>query len=118
MTTINPTNSARRLRLVPSAAIEPASSACNTLTPELAEKLAAVNSVSRGLRTAGVRIEATVVLDLTIFIKAESADSLAAAFRQQWQGVCWRTVGKQTRNTVTIHGVRVVWFTPMKEQDK
>lgn len=118
MTTTNPTNSARRLRLVSRASIEQSSPVCNTLTPELAEKLAAVNSVSRGLRAAGVRVETTVVLDMTIFIKTESSDSLAAAFRHQWQSACWRTVGKQTRNTVTIDGVRVVWFTPVKEQDQ
>lgn len=111
---------ARHLHLVPSvtAASTHALPTCNVLTPELAEKLAAINSVSRSLRSAGVRIESIVVLDVTIFIAPESAEFLAIVFRQQWQGVCWRTLGALTRNMVTIEGVRVVWFTPVKEQDQ
>lgn len=120
MTTTNPNAPVRHLHLVPDAVapVERTLPACNTLTPELAQKLAAINSVSRSLRKAGVRVEATVVLDVTIFIAAETADFLAVVFRQQWQGACWRTSGSQTRNMVTIQGVRVVWFTPVKEQDQ
>lgn len=120
MATTNPVAPGPHLHLVPaaSATVERTSSACKILTPELAQKLSAINSVSRSLRSAGVRIEAIVVLDVTLFIAADSADLLAVVFRKQWQGACWSTLGSKTRNMVTIDGVRVVWFTPVKEQDK
>ncbi|WP_165672224.1 hypothetical protein [Metapseudomonas otitidis] len=91
--------------------------ACTVLTPELARKLAAVNAVSRSLREAGIQIASTVVMDLTILIEPESSDQLAAVFSKRWQGAHWSTHGLYTRNVVTIDGVRVAWFTPVKVQD-
>lgn len=120
MASTNSANPGRHLHLVPAAstAIQCVSLACKILTPELAQKLSAINSVYRSLRNAGVRIEAMVVQDVTLFIEAGSADLLAVVFREQWQGVCWSTLGRKTRNMVTIDGVRVVWFTPVRKQDQ
>ncbi|MDH4869844.1 hypothetical protein E8E91_03315 [Pseudomonas sp. BN515] len=102
----------------PAPAAHHALPVCTVLTPELAQKLAAVNAVSRSLREAGVQIAATVVLDLTILIEAESSDRLAAVFSKRWQGAHWTTCGMYTRNVVSIEGVRIAWLTPVKEQDR
>lgn len=91
---------------------------CSVLTPELAGCLEAVNGMSRRLRAAGVRVEATVVLDRTIFIRAEDSDALAQAFRSEWRGVSWSTKGLATINSVRLGGCRISWLTPVKEQDQ
>ncbi|TBV10350.1 hypothetical protein DNK08_07050 [Stutzerimonas kirkiae] len=90
---------------------------CTVLTPELAQRLQAVNTLTRRLRSANVRIEAASPLDLTLFIAAEDAQHLAEAFRGEWRGVSWSTRGMQTLNSVRLGGCRVCWLTPVKEQD-
>ncbi|CAD5107205.1 hypothetical protein [Zestomonas carbonaria] len=91
---------------------------CTVLTPELGSRLQAVNAMTRTLRAAGIRIEHVVVLDSTVFIAPESSDLLASLFRGKWRGASWTTVGKHTKNMVTLDGVRVAWMTPVKEQDQ
>lgn len=90
---------------------------CTVLTPELADKLRAVNDTTRRLRAVGVRVEAASPLDTTLFIKAEDAERLAEAFRSEWRGVSWSTKGIQTLNSVRLGGCRICWLTPVKEQN-
>lgn len=91
---------------------------CTVLTPELANKLKAINEVSRRLRSVGVRVEAASPLDVTLFIHTEDSDQLAASFRNEWRGVSWSTRGVHTLNSVRLGGCRICWLTPVKEQDQ
>lgn len=98
-------------------AIQHALPMCTVLTPELANKLKAVNEMSRRLRAAGVRVETASPLDATLFIRTEDSDQLAAAFRNEWRGVSWSTKGIHTLNSVRLGGCRICWLTPVKEQN-
>lgn len=91
--------------------------ACTVLTPELASSLQLVNAMTRRLREVGVRVETTSPLDKTLFIAAEDAEHLAAAFRNEWRGASWSTKGTQTLNSVRLGGCRICWLTPVKEQE-
>lgn len=91
---------------------------CTVLTPELAGCLKSINDMSRRLRAAGVRVEATAVLDRTIFIRTEDSDVLAQVFSSEWRGVSWSTKGLTTINSVRLGDCRVCWLTPVKEQDQ
>ncbi|HBP0991519.1 TPA: hypothetical protein L5S40_002650 [Pseudomonas aeruginosa] len=91
---------------------------CTVLTPELADKLRAVNDMTRRLRAVGVRVEAASPLDATLFIKAEDAEHLAAAFRNEWRGVSWSTNGSRTLNNVRLGDCRICWLTPVKRQEQ
>lgn len=91
--------------------------ACTVLTPELATRLQAVNTMTRRLRDVGVRVEAASPLDTTLFIVADDAQRLAEAFRSEWRGVSWSTKGKHTINSVRLGGCRICWLTPVKEQE-
>ncbi|ARU87093.1 hypothetical protein [Pseudomonas sp. M30-35] len=91
---------------------------CTVLTAQLADSLGKVNSMTRRLRTAGIRVETASPLDLTIFIAADNAQQLADYFRSEWRGVSWTTCGKHTKNMVRLGGVTVAWMTPVKEQDQ
>lgn len=90
---------------------------CTVLTPELADKLRALNDMTRRLRAAGVRIEAASPLDAKIFINAEDSEQLAASFRTEWRGVSWSTKGVHTLNSVRLGGCCICWLTPVKEQE-
>ncbi|HEJ2039530.1 TPA: hypothetical protein SLV86_001284 [Pseudomonas aeruginosa] len=87
---------------------------CTVLTPELADKLRALNDMTRRLRAAGVRIEAASPLDGKIFINTEDSDQLAASFKHEWRGVSWSTKGVHTINSVRLGGCYVCWLTPAK----
>lgn len=87
---------------------------CTVLTPELADKLRALNDMTRRLRAAGVRIEAASPLDAKIFIKAEDSDQLAASFKHEWRSPSWSTKGVHTINCVRLGGCQVCWLTPAK----
>lgn len=87
---------------------------CTVLTPELADKLRAINDMTRRLRAAGVRIEAASPLDAKIFINAEDSDQLAASFRGEWRSPSWSTKGVHTINSVRLGGCYVCWLTPAK----
>ncbi|MFI8609484.1 hypothetical protein ACIGFL_14355 [Pseudomonas sp. NPDC077649] len=86
---------------------------CTVLTPELADKLRAVNDMTR-LRAVGVRVEAASPLDATLFINAEDSDQLAAAFRSEWRSPTWSTRGTNTINRVRLGGCQICWLTPAK----
>lgn len=87
---------------------------CTVLTPELADKLRALNDMTRRLRAAGVRIEAASPLDGKIFIYAEDSDQLAASFKHEWRSPVWSTKGVHTINSVRLGGCYVCWLTPAK----
>jgi len=91
---------------------------CTVLTPELAEALRLVNSMSRRLRAAGIRVEAMSPLDTSLFIDAVDAALFADQFRTQWRGMSWCTSGKYTRHSVYLGGVQISWLTSVKEQDQ
>ena len=90
---------------------------CTVLTPELSDKLRALNDMTRRLRAAGVRIEAASPLDAKIFINAEDSEQLAASFKHEWRGVSWSTKGVHTLNSVRLGGCCICWLTPVKEQE-
>ncbi len=87
---------------------------CTVLTPDLADKLRALNDMTRRLRAVGVRIEAASPLDGQIFVNAEDSDQLAASFKHEWRGVSWSTKGVHTINSVRLGGCYVCWLTPAK----
>ena len=87
---------------------------CTVLTPELSDKLRALNDMTRRLRAVGVRIEAASPLDAKIFINTEDSDQLAASFKHEWRGVSWSTKGVHTINSVRLGGCYVCWLTPAK----
>ncbi|MGU0823083.1 hypothetical protein ACSEO6_24770 [Pseudomonas aeruginosa] len=87
---------------------------CTVLTPELADKLRALNDMTRRLRAVGVRIEAAAPLDAKIFINAEDSDQLAASFKHEWRSPSWSTKGVHTINSVRLGGCQVCWLTPAK----
>jgi len=90
---------------------------CTVLTPELAEGLRLTNDLARRLRAAGIRVESASPLDTSLYIAAEDAAPFAELFRRQWRGVSWSSTGLHTRHSVYLDGVRVSWFTPVKEQN-
>lgn len=90
---------------------------CTVLTPELSDKLRALNDMTRRLRAAGVRIEGASPLDAKIFINAEDSEQLAASFKHEWRGVRWSTHGTKTLNSVRLGGCCICWITPVKEQE-
>ncbi|MDH0958978.1 hypothetical protein N5C54_14445 [Pseudomonas chengduensis] len=87
---------------------------CTVLTPELADKLRALNDMTRRLRAEGVRIEAVSPLDGKIFINAKDSDQLAASFKHEWRSPVWSTKGVHTINCVRLGGCQVCWLTPAK----
>ncbi|MDH1339800.1 hypothetical protein [Ectopseudomonas oleovorans] len=87
---------------------------CTVLTPDLADKLRALNDMTRRLRAAGVRVKSASPLDGKIFINAEDSDQLAASFKHEWRGVSWSTKGVHTINSVRLGGCYVCWLTPAK----
>ncbi len=87
---------------------------CTVLTPDLADKLRALNDMTRRLRAVGVRIEAASPLDAKIFINAEDSDQLAASFSSEWRSPSWSTHGTKTINSVRLGGCYVCWLTPAK----
>lgn len=88
------------------------------LTPEFAEKLRKFNGLTRDIRAADIGIEALAFLDNKIFINLNSAELLRTRFRDEVRGIRYRTEGRTTRNVVTIRGIDVAWYTPVKEQDQ
>lgn len=87
---------------------------CTVLTPELADKLRALNDMTRRLRAAGVRVKSASPLDGKIFIYAEDSDQLAASFHSEWRSPVWSTKGVHTINSVRLGGCYVCWLTPAK----
>lgn len=102
----------------PAAASAPAAATpptCSVLTPELAKNLQAFNNMSRDLRAAGIQTEAEVVLDLTLFITADSSDRFAELYRKEWYSPRKTLKGGRHLNSVSLRGVKVAWFTPAGE---
>ena len=97
---------------VPAAATPPT---CSVLTPELAKNLQAFNSMSRELRAAGIQVDTEVVLDLTLFITAESSDRFAELYRKEWHSPRKAPKGGYFINSVKLRGVKVAWLTPAGE---
>ncbi|MBB4819270.1 hypothetical protein HNP29_002660 [Pseudomonas alcaligenes] len=102
----------------PAAASEPVAATpptCSVLTPELALTLQVFNSMRRELRAAGIQVGTEVVLDLTLFITAESSDRFAELYQKEWHSP--RKVPKDGYfiNSVKLRGVKVAWLTPARE---
>ncbi|MNK92169.1 hypothetical protein D3C87_1122870 [compost metagenome] len=102
------------LHLVPPAAVRPLS----ILTEEFPTKLATFNGLTRDMRDAGIVIKALVLSDNKIFVDHHSLDLLSRRFGHELRGMRCLAEGRFARNTATIRGVGVVWFTLVKEQDK
>lgn len=102
------------LQLVPPPAYRPMSITSEEFLP----KLAAFNALTRAMRECGVTIEAMSFLDGQIFVRPGDLDLLARRFGHEVRSSRHRTSGKFTRHAVTIRGVDVVWFSPIKEQDQ
>ncbi|WP_248915834.1 hypothetical protein [Pseudomonas moorei] len=88
------------------------------LTEEFPTKLATFNSLTRDMREAGIVIKALVLSDNKIFVDHHSLDLLSRRFAHELRGVRCAAEGRFARNTATIRGVGVVWFTLVKEQDQ
>jgi hypothetical protein len=87
------------------------------LTPQLAKQLRQFNDVWRALRAAEIPLVGGSQADLTIFIDAEQAPALVRAFRSELRGMLARAHGRVCFNSVLVRGVRILWTTPIKEQD-
>jgi hypothetical protein len=88
------------------------------LTEAFPAQLSAFNELTRDIRDAGVSIKLLVFLDNKIFIELESLELFMRRFESQLQGIRYSPVGPVTCNAVTVRGVDVAWFTPVKEQDQ
>lgn len=101
-----------------SPSVPPQMPACIVLTPEFAEKLRTFNDLCRALHAADIKISAQNVPDNTITIDAGSVVLLSKCFIRELRGMLSRTEGSITRHRTTVRGVDVVWFVPVKEQDR
>ena len=88
------------------------------LAEEFPVKLSAFNELTREIREAGIVIKHLVLLDNKIFIDPDSVDLFSRRFGHELRGVRYSPSGRFTRNTVTVRGVDVAWYTLVKEQDK
>lgn len=88
------------------------------LADEFPIKLCAFNELTRDMRDAGITVERLEFADNKIFINPLSVDLMSRRFGHELRGVRYATVGRRTRNTVTIRGVDVIWFSLVKEQDQ
>lgn len=88
------------------------------LTEAFPAQLAAFNELTRDIREAGVSIMLLVFLDNRIFIEQDSLGLFMRRFGSQLRGIRYSVAGPLTCNIVTVRGVDVAWFTPVKEQDQ
>ncbi|AHL34754.1 hypothetical protein CD58_18470 [Pseudomonas brassicacearum] len=88
------------------------------LTEAFPAQLSAFNELTRDIREAGVSIKLLVFLDNKIFIELDSLERFMRRFGTQMRGIRYSPAGPLTCNTVTVRGVDVAWFTPVKEQDQ
>ena len=87
------------------------------LTEEFPAKLAAFNALTRDMREAGIVIKALGLADNKIFVSQRSVELLSRQFGHELCAMRCSANGCFARNTATIRGVGVVWFTLIKEQD-
>ncbi|MDD1014650.1 hypothetical protein [Pseudomonas rubra] len=88
------------------------------LADEFALRLCAFNELTRDMRDAGIAVERLEFADNKIFINPLSVELMSRRFGHELLGVCYATVGRRTRNSVTIREVDVVWFSRVKEQEQ
>ncbi|MDD1014563.1 hypothetical protein [Pseudomonas rubra] len=88
------------------------------LAEEFPVKLSAFNELTRDIRESGIEVLRLEFADNKIFISPLSVDLMSRRFGHELRGVRYATVGRRTRNTVTIRGVDVVWLSLVKEQDQ
>lgn len=79
--------------------------------------MAAFNGLTRDMRDAGIAIKALVLSDNRIFVDCKSLDLLSRQFGHELRGMRCNAEGLFARNTATIRGIGVVWFTRVKKQD-
>lgn len=88
------------------------------LTEAFPAQLSVFNELTRDIREAGVSIMLLVFLDNRIFIEQDSLGLFMRRFGSQLRGIRYSPAGPLTCNTVTVRGVDVAWFTPVKEQEQ
>ncbi|MDE1531657.1 hypothetical protein PVE90_18275 [Pseudomonas carnis] len=88
------------------------------LTEEFPVKLSAFNELTRDIRNAGIGIKHLVLLDNKIFINHDDIELFLRRFGHELRGMRYTPAGRFTRNTVTVRGVDVAWYTLSKEQDQ
>lgn len=86
------------------------------LTDEFSTKLLAFNELTRDLRRSGVLIKALAFEQNSIFVHVTQVALLCRRFADELRGARCSAEGRFARNTVTIRGVDVVWFSLIKEQ--
>ncbi|WP_228022207.1 MULTISPECIES: hypothetical protein [unclassified Pseudomonas] len=96
--------------------VQPVPDAPSTLDSAFCERLAAFNDLGRSLREAGIQPQHLVLADNKIFISPDCVDLLSRRFGHELRGVRYSTRGTFIYSTVTIRGIDVVWFEPVKEQ--
>lgn len=88
------------------------------LAEEFPTKLSAFNALTRDLRESGVVIKALAFPDNKIFIDTGCVELLSRRFGHELRGVRSSADGRFVRNTASIRGMGVVWFSLMKEQEQ
>ncbi|WP_025129698.1 hypothetical protein [Pseudomonas sp. PH1b] len=87
------------------------------LAEEFPVKLSAFNELTREIREAGITIKHLVFVDNKIFIDQSSVELFLRRFGHELRRISYSPAGRFTRNTVTVRGVDVAWYTQVKEQD-
>ena len=88
------------------------------LAEEFPVKLSVFNELTRDIRNARIGIKHLVMLDNKIFIDHHDIELFLRRFGHELRSIRYSTEGRVTRNTVTIRGVDVAWYTQVKEQDQ
>lgn len=96
----------------------PSAPPLSILTEEFLARLAAFNGLTRDMRDAGIAIKALVLSDNMICVDCKSLDLLSRYFAHEFRGMRCNAEGQVARNTATIRGIGVVWFTQVKQQDE
>lgn len=88
------------------------------LADDFLAKLSAFNDLTRDFRQAGIEIKHLVLIDNKIFIDQSSVELFTRRFGHELRGIRYSPSGRFTRNTVTVRGVDVAWYSLVKEQDQ
>ncbi len=90
--------------------------ALSILTDEFSTRLLNFNGLTRDLRRAGVSIKTLAFEQNSIFIHFTQVALLCRRFEDELRGARCCCEGRFARNTVTIRGIDLVWFSLIREQ--
>ena len=90
----------------------------SVLAEDFTTKLSTYNVLTRDIRDAGIGLKHLVLLDNKIFIDHSDIELFLRRFGHELRGMRYSPAGRFTRNTVTVRGVDVAWYSLVKEQDQ